>query len=106
MNDSQFHQLVDQLILELEEILETYGGEEEIDYEVHGGSMTLYFTNDSKIVITRQEPLHQIWLATKGGAYHFDYRNNTWYCNRSGKAFYQLLSQACSEQAGTTIVLR
>ncbi|MGP2690941.1 iron donor protein CyaY, partial [Serratia nevei] len=46
------------------------------------------------------EPLHQVWLATKDGGYHFNYRDGVWLCDRSGQPFYQLLSEAASAQAG------
>ncbi|MFD1803868.1 iron donor protein CyaY [Mixta tenebrionis] len=106
MNDSEFHQLADSLMLKLEEQLDAWDGDSDIDYEIHAGIMTLSFENGSKIIINRQEPLHQVWLATKGGGYHFDYRDGQWICNRSGGDFWQLLSEACSTQAGEAVSLR
>ena len=75
MNDSEFHQFADQLMLNIEETLDDFDGDADIDYETNGGVMTLSFENGTKIVINRQEPLHQIWLATKTGGYHFNYRD-------------------------------
>ncbi|WON77109.1 iron donor protein CyaY [Serratia sp. UGAL515B_01] len=103
MNDSEFHQLADQLMLNIEATLDNFEGDADIDYETNGGVMTLSFENGTKIVINRQEPLHQVWLATKAGGYHFNYRENTWCCDRSGRAFYEVLSDAVSEQAGETV---
>jgi len=103
MKDSEFHQLADSLMLRLEEQLDAWDGDSDIDYETQAGIMTLSFENGSKIIINRQEPLHQIWLATKGGGYHFDYQNGQWICNRSGVEFWQLLADACSAQSGETI---
>ncbi|WJV66631.1 iron donor protein CyaY [Pectobacteriaceae bacterium CE70] len=103
MNDSEFHQLADTLMRQLEETLDQFDGDADIDYETNGGVMTLSFENGSKIVINRQEPLHQIWLATKGGGYHFDYLDQKWICNRNGDEFLSLLSSVCSTQAGETI---
>ncbi|MEL0579925.1 iron donor protein CyaY [Pectobacterium punjabense] len=103
MNDSEFHQLADELMLQLEETLDRFEGDADIDYEINGGVMTLSFENSSKIVINRQEPLHQIWLATKAGGYHFTLQAERWICNRSGEDFLTLLSSACSTQAGETV---
>ncbi|UKE85351.1 iron donor protein CyaY [Pectobacterium colocasium] len=103
MNDSEFHQLADELMLQLEEMLDRFEGDADIDYETNGGVMTLSFENGSKIVINRQEPLHQIWLATKAGGYHFNRQDARWICDRSGEDFIALLSSACSAQAGETI---
>lgn len=103
MNDSEFHQLADQLMLNIEETLDDFDGDADIDYETNGGVMTLSFENGTKIVINRQEPLHQVWLATKTGGYHFNYRDSVWVCDRSGHAFYPLLSEAASAQAGEDV---
>ncbi|MDX5630159.1 MULTISPECIES: iron donor protein CyaY [unclassified Brenneria] len=103
MNDSEFHQLADELMLQLEETLDQFDGDADIDYETNGGVMTLTFENKTKIVINRQEPLHQIWLATKTGGYHFNYQDKRWVCDRSGEDFMSLLSAACSTQAGETV---
>ena len=103
MNDSEFHQLADTLMLYIEETLDEFEGDADIDYETNGGVMTLSFDNGSKIVINRQEPLHQVWLATKAGGYHFNYQEATWICDRSGATFTSLLSQACSAQSGEDV---
>lgn len=102
MNDSEFHQLADQLLLTVEERLDEHDGDADIDYETHGSVMTLSFDNGSKIVINRQEPLHQVWLATKAGGYHFSYQDEHWICDRSGAEFWSLLADACTVQAGET----
>lgn len=65
MNDSEFHQLADQLMLNIEETLDDFDGDADIDYETNGGVMTLSFENGTKIVINRQEPLHQVWLLAR-----------------------------------------
>ncbi|AGO53169.1 iron donor protein CyaY [Serratia plymuthica] len=103
MNDSEFHQLADQLMLNIEETLDDFDGDADIDYETNGGVMTLSFENGTKIVINRQEPLHQVWLATKTGGYHFNYRDGAWFCDRSDRGFYPLLSEAASAQAGEDV---
>ncbi|MBG6242681.1 MAG: iron donor protein CyaY [Candidatus Symbiopectobacterium sp. Dall1.0] len=108
MNDSEFHQLADALMLTIEEALDDFDGDADIDYETNGGVMTLSFENGSKIIINRQEPLHQVWLATKAGGYHFTYQpdkgqKEQWICDRSGQSFFTLLAQACSAQAGEDV---
>lgn len=100
MNDSEFHRLADTLWQTIEERLDDWDGDSDIDCEINGGVLTLSFENGSKIIINRQEPLHQVWLATKAGGYHFNYRDGVWLCDRSGQPFYQLLSEAASAQAG------
>ena len=68
--------------------------------------LTLSFENGSKIIINRQEPLHQVWLATKQGGYHFSLKDDEWICDRSGEAFWDLLEQAATVQAGEEVSFR
>ncbi|EPR3710324.1 iron donor protein CyaY [Providencia stuartii] len=100
MNDSEFHQLADQMMTSIEEHLDNYDGDADIDCETNGGVMTLSFEDGSKIIINRQEPFHQIWLATKQGGYHYDYKDNDWVCDRSGQRFTDMLAQAIATQSG------
>ena len=83
MNDSEFHRLADSLWMTIEERLDDWDGDSDIDCEINGGVLTISFENGSKIIINRQEPLHQVWLA-----------------------FWDLLEQAASQQAGETVKFR
>ncbi len=100
MNDSEFHQLVDQLISRIEQTLDAVDAD--IDYEINEGVMRL-IVGSSQIVINRQEPLHQVWLAAKTGGYHFNFKDNNWFCDRSGKPFFALLSETIRAQSGAEI---
>ncbi|MFA0639812.1 iron donor protein CyaY, partial [Vibrio cyclitrophicus] len=63
MNDTEFHQLVDIQMQNIEEAIDE--SEADVDYEVTGNVMTLEFENRSQIIINRQEPMREIWLASK-----------------------------------------
>lgn len=104
MNDTEFHALIDEQLHQLEEVLDEL--EVDIDGEISAGILTLEFENGSKIIINRQEPLHQLWLATRSNGYHFDYREGQWVDSRSGQLFLDVLEAACSEQAEQPVSLR
>lgn len=101
MDIVQFHQLTDQLFNQVETTLdnhiETY--DSDIDYEIHGNVLTITFENKSKIIINTQEPLFEIWMATRKQGYHFDYQAADWICNRSGRRFDEILNEAIADQA-------
>ncbi|MGV3345479.1 iron donor protein CyaY [Enterobacteriaceae bacterium LUAb1] len=110
MTDSEFHQLADTMMATVEARLDRHNEKNDdaiydVDYEINGGTMNLKFENGSVIVISRQEPLHEVWLATKKGGYHFEKRGSHWICNRSGFDFWQLLEESCSQQAGVKVEL-
>lgn len=54
MNDSEFHRLADNLWMTIEERLDDWDGDSDIDCEINGGILTLSFENGSKIIINRQ----------------------------------------------------
>ncbi len=101
MNDTEFHQLVDIQFNRLEELIDNSGAD--IDYEAIGNVMTLEFENRSQIVINRQEPMHEIWLASKSGGYHFQLQNEQWICSKTGKEFLQLVKEECEKQSDEEI---
>ena len=43
MNDSEFHRLADQLWLTIEERLDDWDGDSDIDCEINGGVLTITF---------------------------------------------------------------
>lgn len=79
----------------IQDILDNYLGNADIDCEIQYYTMTITFNNKSKIIINRQESLRQIWLATKKNGYHFEYKEKKWICNKSKKNFWDILTQAC-----------
>jgi len=103
MNDSQYGLLTDELLLSIEESIEECGVD--IDYEGVGGLLTLTFKNGTKIIINKQAPLHEIWVATKFNGHHFTYDNERWIDKRAGDEFWHFLSLAVSKQAEVDINL-
>ena len=71
----------------------------DIDSQRTGGLLELAFPNGSKIVINTQPPLQELWLAARGGGYHFKYVGGAWR-DREGLEFYGRLSECASAQAG------
>ena len=95
MNGSQFHHLADRVFAHIESILDA--SELDLDYERVGSIFYLYFPDGTKIIINKQEPLHELWLATPENGFHFQYQNNTWVDKRSDQKFYQLLTTTCQK---------
>ncbi|HFD33162.1 MAG TPA: iron donor protein CyaY [Gammaproteobacteria bacterium] len=107
MNESEFNDIVDDMLVDIEDAVEEACDESgaDIDYETAAGILSLTFTNGSQIIINRQAPLKQIWVAAKQGGFHFDFdeASDQWLCN--GKELFAALSEYCSEQAEQPIKL-
>jgi CyaY protein len=105
MNESDFDQLADDTMLEIEEAIDDCGVD--IDYDNAGGILTLEFENRSRIIINKQAPLTQLWVAARSGGFHFDYDDDAqcWRLQGKDDELYGCLSRYCSEQAGEPVVL-
>lgn len=100
MNIADYHQHVDLLFNHVEAEVDLYAEkyDADIDYETHGNVLTISFENGSKIIINTQEPLLQVWMATRNQGYHFDFIDNKWICNRSQTSFDDIFSAAMQAQ--------
>ncbi len=103
MNDTEYHDLVDELFISLEEALDECGVD--IDYETASGILTLTFVNGTKIILNKQAPLHQLWVATKFNGHHFNYQGDEWIDERTGLEFWAFINDAASKQAGQPVTL-
>ena len=106
MDESKFNQLAEETMIAIEEAIEA--SDADIDYDNVADILTLEFPNRSRIIINKQTPLSQIWVAAKSGGYHFDYdeKSSVWCLNTSTeKELFAQLSLYCSEQLGEAIEL-
>ena len=103
MDESEFNQRVDDILEQIEDAIEDSGAE--IDYETAGGILTLSFEDDSKIIINRQTPVRQIWVATRQGGFHFVYNDDGDQGQLEGgeQDLFAALDEYCSAQAGEPI---
>ncbi|WP_260262018.1 iron donor protein CyaY [Vibrio intestinalis] len=101
MNDTEFHQLADEQMQIIEEAIDDSGAD--IDYETTGNVMTLEFDDRSQIIINRQEPMKEIWLASRSGGFHFAFVDQQWICSKTGMELFAMVKQECEKHAGESI---
>ncbi len=101
MNETEFHQLVDSQMQIIEQAIDDSCAD--IDYETTGNVMTLEFDDRSQIIINRQEPMKEIWLASKSGGFHFQWQDEQWICSKTGVELISMVKQECEKHAGEEI---
>ena len=101
MSETQFNETVDAVLLAIEQQLEVAGSD--IDCETAAGILTLEFDDGSKIIINRQTPNREIWVAARGGGFHFREVGSNWVDTRGGPALHERLRLAVREQGGDDI---
>ena len=104
VNESEFNRRVDETLLAIEQALEN--NEADLDWDLTGGILDIEFPNRSHIVINLQTPTRQIWVATKGGGFHFDFDAEQECWRLGDDELMQFLTGACTRQAGEPITIR
>jgi CyaY protein len=106
MNESEFQEIAEQTIEDIQDAIDN--SEADIDYDEIGGVLTLEFEDGSKIIFSKQGAMNQLWMAAKSGGFHFDYdeNNEQWMCDSGDKEeLYKMLSRLSTEQAGEAVSL-
>jgi CyaY protein len=103
MNESEFNQRVDDTLAGLEQALEDCGAD--LDWDLSGGILTIVCPNRSAVIVNRQGPARQIWVAARSGGFHFDYDAATGQWRQQDLELYALLSQALTQQCGEAVAL-
>ena len=103
MLDAAFHQLVDELMMQLEDELEEFP--EDLDIENAGGILTIEFPNGSTVVVSRQIANHEVWVAAKSGGFHLHQKADEWFCNTTEETLPTLISRVVGEQLGREVEL-
>jgi CyaY protein len=89
MLETDFHGAVDALFARIEALLDD--AYEDIDYDTVEGVMTLTGPQ-GKIILSRQPPLAEVWIAARSGGFHFRRQAQTWVDTRDGMALEDRLT--------------
>ncbi|MCW8992570.1 MAG: iron donor protein CyaY [Gammaproteobacteria bacterium] len=106
MTESEFNQRVDDTLVAIEEAIDETGAD--IDYESAAGILTLTIeANGSQIILNRQTPVKQLWLATRQSGYHFDWSDEAggWVLDSDGTPFTRMLNDALVDQGAEALEL-
>lgn len=111
MEEREFLTLADEELGKLEAALTRLldEGAVDFDYEIKpGGIIELALDNGSKIIVNRHAAAREIWVAARGGGFHFRppaAGGSAWLGTRDGEPLPIVLSRCLSEQTGVMIQL-
>ena len=105
LSDADYQQHAHAMLAHIEATVDRWLDSDVIDIDSQrtGGLLELHFPNGSKIIINLQPPLHEIWLAAKGGGYHYRWNAGRWLDTRDDSEFLSVLSAHASTQAGQSL---
>lgn len=81
MTETEFLNLVDATLSDIENVFETAGQRGDIDVECSRSGSLLdieFLHNKSKIIINSQAANRELWVAAKSGGYHYKYDGQHW----------------------------
>ena len=105
LSDAEYHASTSAVLAAVEAQLDRWLEEDVVDIDAHrtGGLLELVFPDRSRIVINTQPPLHELWLASREGGFHYRHASGRWVDTRDGTEFFEVLSRETSRQAGIAL---
>lgn len=103
MTETEFNAAVDATLLAIEDAVDALDAD--IDIETAGGILTLTCPNGSKVIVNRQGPTQEVWVAARSGGFHCGRKGNDWVCNTTQETLPALLSRVLGEQTGAAVTL-
>jgi CyaY protein len=113
VEESDFNQKVDDILAIIEDALDNCDAD--LDWDRAGGILTIECVNGSQVIVNRQGPTQQIWVASRSGGFHFDFYKGKGKGEGEGKEtdcwlqgdleLFTHLNQALSEQSGESVKL-
>ncbi|MEO5733794.1 MAG: iron donor protein CyaY [Rubrivivax sp.] len=102
MTDAQYATETAALLARIEATVDRWLEDDVIDIDANrtGGMLELQFPDRSVMVVNTQPPLQEVWLAARGGGFHYKWSNGRWVDTRDGSDFQTALSTHASLQGG------
>jgi CyaY protein len=100
MTESDFHRAVDAVLGRIESALEAHDA---LDVDLEGGVLTVSCPDASRIIVNRQTPNREIWVAARSGGWHFAWRDGEWRDTRGGEELFASLARIIASQCGEKV---
>src|SRR5205085_2654995 len=100
MNETDFHRAVDAVLARIEAAVEQG---ETLDVDLEAGILTITCRDGSRIIVNRQTPNREIWVAARSGGFHFVAREGLWRDTRSGDELFASLARIVASQGGEAV---
>jgi CyaY protein len=108
MTDSEFERLATDTLAGIEAAVEACADAAGLDIDLQmkpGGILELGFEDGSKMILNRQAPTRELWVAARSGGFHYRYSDGRWVDTRDGGELYAALSRMVGAQGGVPVIL-
>lgn len=105
MDETEFAVAAERALERVERALEESGIEADTELK-EGGVLEIEFADGSRMVVNRHGAAREIWVAARGGGFHFRWDGTVWRDTRDGSELFAALSRLVSAQSGQPVLLR
>ena len=102
MTETDFHRAVEAVLARIDSALDAH---DQLDVSLEGGVLTVECPDASRIIVNRQTPNREIWVAARSGGHHFRWDGNAWRDTREGTELFAALSKLVSAHSGQSVRL-
>ncbi len=108
LSDAEYQRLAQAALAAIESTVDRWLDDDVIDIDSHrtGGLLELQLPGGSKLIINTQPPLHELWLAARGGGFHYRWADGAWRDTRDDTEFFASLSHHASVQGGKDLTFK
>lgn len=105
LSDAEYQRLAQAALASIEATVDRWLDDDVIDIDSHrtGGLLELLLPDGSKLIVNTQPPLQELWLAARGGGFHYRWTGGAWRDTRDGGEFFAALSHHASVQSGKAL---
>lgn len=100
MTESEFHRAVDEVLARIETTVEALDA---LDVDLEGGVLSIECPDGSRIIVNRQTPNREIWVAARSGGFHYAWREGAWRDTRGGEELFTCLARIIKSQGGALV---
>ncbi|MDX8400077.1 MAG: iron donor protein CyaY [Gallionellaceae bacterium] len=98
MTESEFNELADAIFRRIERTIDASGTD--IECNLNGSLLELEFEDGSKVIVNRNSPNQEIWLAAKSGGFHYAMQQGVWISRRDGSELFAKIIELVQLGAG------
>jgi len=106
MTETEFLNLIDATLSQIEHAFELAGQSNDLDVECnrHNSLLEIEFLhNQSKIIVSTQTAMRELWVAAKSGGFHYKYDGQCWRNTRDNSELMMTLKEIALNQGGLMI---
>ena len=103
MTETEFIELAESTLQRIQAAVEAAA--DEVDVDRQGNVLTIEFDDGFQIVINKQTPPQQLWLASLKGGHHYERSGDQWVDTCSRRTILQDLSALLTQKLGRNVEL-